>query len=132
VSFSSVKITSYFQLWRYHVFVQKLTWYFICLILIKIWLQGQAFYERIVYEGQPIWLSLIETQSRSQIFRVDAQKDSIPKPIIYVINEWFPLSRAPCTKLFYQWKDNNGRLHRICGSSVEHIKCLLIDKIVRK
>ena len=29
VIFSHVKITSCFHVWRYHVFVQKLTWYFI-------------------------------------------------------------------------------------------------------
>ena len=29
VIFSQVKITCYLHVWRYHVFVQKLTWYFI-------------------------------------------------------------------------------------------------------
>ena len=35
VIFSHVKITCYFHMWRYHVFVRKLTWYFIGIYIIK-------------------------------------------------------------------------------------------------
>ena len=35
VIFSHVKITSYFHVWRYHVFARKLTWYFIGVYIIK-------------------------------------------------------------------------------------------------
>ena len=35
VIFSHVKITCYFHKWRYQVFVQKLSWYFIGVYIIK-------------------------------------------------------------------------------------------------
>ena len=35
VIFSHVKIRCYFHMWRYQVFVQKLTWYFIGVYIIK-------------------------------------------------------------------------------------------------
>ena len=35
VIFSHVKITCYFHVWRYQVFVRKLTWYFIGVCIIK-------------------------------------------------------------------------------------------------
>jgi len=34
VTLSHVKITCYFHVWRYHVFAQKLTWYFIGVYMI--------------------------------------------------------------------------------------------------
>ena len=36
VIFSSAKITRYFHTWRYHVFEQKLTWYFIGVYIINL------------------------------------------------------------------------------------------------
>ena len=35
VIFSHLKITCYLHMWRYHIFVQKLTWYFIGVYIIK-------------------------------------------------------------------------------------------------
>ena len=38
VIFSHVKITCYFHMWRYHVFMQKLTWYYFHWCLYnKLW-----------------------------------------------------------------------------------------------
>ena len=36
VIFSHVKITCYFLMWRYQVFAQKVTWYFIGVYIIKL------------------------------------------------------------------------------------------------
>ena len=38
VIFSHVKITCYFHVWRYHVFARKLTWYFIGVHIINIYI----------------------------------------------------------------------------------------------
>ena len=35
VIFSHVKVTSYFHVWRYHVFARKLNWYFIGVYMIR-------------------------------------------------------------------------------------------------
>ena len=35
VIFSHVKIACYFHMWRYQVFAQKLTWYFIGVYIIR-------------------------------------------------------------------------------------------------
>ena len=42
VIFSHVKITCYFHMWRYHVFAQKLTWYFIGIYIIKIYFHSRS------------------------------------------------------------------------------------------
>ena len=46
VIFSHVKITCYFHVWRYHVFAQKLTWYFIGVYIINY---NSDYYNNICY-----------------------------------------------------------------------------------
>ena len=46
VIFSDVKITCYFHVWRYHVFAQKLTWYFIGVYIINY---NSDYYNNICY-----------------------------------------------------------------------------------
>ena len=46
VIFSDVKITCYFHVWRYHVFTQKLTWYFIGVYIINY---NSDYYNNICY-----------------------------------------------------------------------------------
>ena len=50
VIFSHVKITCYFHVWRYHVFVRQLTWYFIGVYIIKyvILIEGMALNHRAI------------------------------------------------------------------------------------
>ena len=44
VIFSHVKITCYFHIWRYQVFARKLTWYFIGVYIINMFILQSIFY----------------------------------------------------------------------------------------
>ena len=48
VIFSHVKITCYFHIWRYQIFARKLTWYFIGVYIIKLYLHLEGFGTAII------------------------------------------------------------------------------------
>ena len=71
VIFSHVKITYYFHVWRYQVFAQKLTWYFISVYIIKLDINLEANGEQTKKISPRSWHIL---KKRQKIFSVLQQR----------------------------------------------------------